>query len=131
MTNPSSTKSLLGRARTVLLWLPVAIAALYALYVFAAYHYTYSSGERIGYVQKLSHKGWMFKTWEGELAMVNLPGAMTQVFTFTVCDDAVADAINGLAGKRVVLAYEQHLGLPSFMGDTEYFVVSVRETSAP
>jgi hypothetical protein len=97
-----------------------------ALYLWAATRFTYSSGERAGYVQKFSNKGWLCKTWEGELAMANLPGAMPELFPFTVRDDAVAAAINAQLGARVTLHYEQHLGLPSCFGETSYWVTSVR-----
>ena len=98
-------------------------------------HWSYSEGERAGYVQKLSKKGWMCKTWEGELALVTMPGAIPEKFTFTVRDDATASRINALAGERVVLSYQQHKFIPtSCFGDTEYFVVDVvkvRETHSP
>ncbi len=90
--------------------------------------YTYSSGERSGFVQKLSRKGWVCKTWEGELAMVNMPGAMSQIFTFTVRSDSLAEAINrAMAKGRVVLYYKEHRGVPSScFGETGYFVEQVR-----
>ena len=89
-------------------------------------NYTYSSGERAGYVQKISEKGWICKTWEGEIAMANLPGAMPQIFEFSVRDDAIAKQIEQLAGQRVSLGYEEHPGIPtSCFGDTPYFIVKV------
>ena len=97
------------------------------LWVFTSYNWSYASGERAGYVQKFSLKGWLCKTWEGELAMVSLPGAMPEKFTFTVRDDAVAQHVNQTLGQRVSLSYEQHKGLPTTcFGETEYFVYSVR-----
>ena len=90
-------------------------------------HWSYSEGERAGYVQKFSRKGWLCKTWEGEIAMVTMPGAIPDRFEFTVRDDAVAAQINALAGKRVVLKYEQHKFVPTrCFGETEYFVTAVR-----
>ena len=89
--------------------------------------YNYSDGERAGYVQKLSRKGWICKTWEGELALVNLPGAMPEIFHFSVRDDAVAKRIQDSVGKRVALSYEQHIGIPTTcFGDTQYFVVDIK-----
>jgi hypothetical protein len=112
--------------RFALLFLLCAVVLL-VLYTWAAWSFTYSAGERAGYVQKFSKKGWICKTWEGELAMANLPGAMPEVFDFTVWDDAVAEEINRNMGERVTLHYEQHLGLPSScFGDTSYFVTEVR-----
>jgi len=89
--------------------------------------YNYSDGERAGYVQKLSRKGWLCKTWEGELALVNLPGAMPEIFRFTVRDETVAKRIQESVGKRVALTYEQHVGVPtSCFGETEYFITGQR-----
>jgi hypothetical protein len=112
--------------RAILVIVLLAALAL-GLYTWAALSYSYSDGERAGYVQKFSRRGWVCKTWEGELAMANLPGVMPQIFSFTVRDDAVAQQINADMGKRVVLHYEQHVGLPtSCFGDTEYFVTGAR-----
>ena len=102
-------------------------AALLAGYTWVTLHFAYSSGERAGYVQKISKKGWLCKTWEGELAMATLPGVIPQVFSFSVRDGAVADKIQRAAGQRVALSYEQHRGVPtSCFGETEYFVTGVR-----
>ena len=114
--------------------LRILLAALIVLLLLAGgwlwltLNWSYSQGERAGYVQKLSKKGWLCKTWEGEIAMVTMPGAIPDKFEFTVRDDAVAQKINVLAGKRVVLNYAQHRFIPSScFGETEYFVASVRE----
>ena len=106
----------------------VALIAALVLYVYIAMTWSYSEGERAGFLQKISKKGWVCKTWEGELSLVAMPGAAPEKFLFTVRDEAVAAQINAAAGKRVTLAYEQHKGLPtSCLGDTDYFVVGVRE----
>jgi hypothetical protein len=87
----------------------------------------YSNGERVGYVQKISRKGWVCKTWEGELAMVSMPGTAPQIFSFTASSDAVARKVMDAAGQRVALIYEQHRGVPSScFGETEYFITGVR-----
>ncbi len=106
----------------------IGLAVLTAgLYTWATLAWVYATGERAGYVQKLSKKGWVCKTWEGELAMVNLPGTMPEKFTFTVRQNSVADAILKTMGKRVALVYQQHKGVPtSCFGDTEYFVTDVK-----
>lgn len=82
------------------------------LWGWASLKFVYSTGERAGYVQKFSKRGWIFKTWEGELAMVNLPGAMPEIFYFTVRDEKVVPLIESTMGNRVVLTYNQHQGLP-------------------
>ncbi|MGH7713509.1 MAG: hypothetical protein ACREOG_19635 [Gemmatimonadaceae bacterium] len=92
-----------------------------------ALSYSYSKGDRTGYVQKFSKKGWLCKTWEGELAQVNLPGQPAQIFLFTVRDNAVAAKVNAAAGKQVALTYEEHPGIPlSCFGESSYFVTDVR-----
>ncbi len=90
-------------------------------------NWDYSRGTRAGYVQKFSRKGWLCKTWEGEIAMVNVPGAAQERFAFTVRSDSIAALINNAQGQRVVIEYEQHKGIPtSCFGETEYFVKGVR-----
>ena len=111
-----------------LIVLSVTAIALFGLYIYGALSWSYSTGERAGFLQKVSNKGWICKTWEGELSLVAMPGAAPEKFLFTVRDEAVAKKLNEAAGKRVTLNYEQHKGLPSScFGDTEYFVVDVKE----
>jgi hypothetical protein len=108
--------------------LMVGALALFSLYIYIALNWSYSSGERAGFLQKVSHKGWICKTWEGELSLVAMPGAAPEKFLFTVRDEAIAQKVSAAAGKRVTLNYEQHKGLPSScFGDTDYFVVDVKE----
>jgi hypothetical protein len=106
----------------------VALIVLLAVAYFAVVlNWNYSSGERAGWVQKLSKKGWLCKTWEGELSLVSMPGAAPEKFLFTVHDNAVAEQINKVMGKRVSLHYEEKVGLPtSCFGDTRAFVTGVR-----
>jgi hypothetical protein len=113
----------------VLIWLLVLLlipVVVFALWVWVSLGYTYSTGERAGYVQKISKKGWLCKTWEGEIAMANLPGTMPQIFSFTVRNDSIAHVIEQNAGKQLSLTYEQHRGIPTTcFGETEYFVTGV------
>jgi hypothetical protein len=119
------TRNKLLIALLILILVPVVVAALW---VWIALGYTYASGERAGYIQKISKKGWLCKTWEGELAMANLPGTMPQIFTFTVRNDSIAHVIEQNAGKQVSLTYQQHRGVPtSCFGETEYFVTGVHK----
>jgi len=115
-------------------WRPLTIvlALLIPLLLVAGWtaitlNYAYSRGERAGYAQKLSKRGWLCKTWEGELAMVNLPGAMPEIFRFSVRDDSIARILEKNLGKRVSLSYSQHRGVPtSCFGETQYFITNVR-----
>ncbi|MCX7262682.1 MAG: hypothetical protein NTX67_07965 [Burkholderiales bacterium] len=113
--------------RTLVFILAGAIA-LFALYIYIALNWSYSTGERAGFLQKVSNKGWICKTWEGELSLVAMPGAAPEKFLFTVRDEAVAQKVSAAAGKRVTLNYEQHKGLPTTcFGDTDYCVVGLTE----
>ena len=99
----------------------------FILYIWISLTWSFSKGERTGYIQKLSKSGWVCKTWEGEMAMVTMPRAIPEKFLFSVRDDKVAERINRFAGKRVALVYEQHKGIPtSCFGETEYFVVDIK-----
>jgi hypothetical protein len=99
-------------------------------YLLFTYHFTYSKGESVGYVQKLSYKGWVCKTWEGEqVRALSVVPAIPEKFEFTVRDTAVADQINAHIGQKVVIEYEQHKGLPSCFGETAHFITKV--TPAP
>lgn len=102
------------------------LVALPALYMTAALRWSYSDGERAGWVQKLSRKGWVCKTWEGELALVSQPGAPLEKFPFTIWDEAVAADLNKYMGKRVAVHYEEKVGLPtSCFGETRYYLTKV------
>ena len=98
------------RVRTIILLIVLIPIVVIALWIWVALGYTYASGERAGYVQKISKKGWLCKTWEGELAMANLPGTMPQIFSFTVRNDSIANVLEQTMGKQVSLTYEQHQG---------------------
>jgi hypothetical protein len=102
----------------------IVLVLLVAAYFAVVLNWSYSSGERAGWIQKLSDKGWVCKTWEGELALVSIPGTATvEKFVFTVRDDAVAAELSKAMGKRVTLHYEQKVGLPtSCFGETRHFV---------
>ncbi len=104
----------------------VVIVMLAVAYFWAALSWSYSIGERAGWVQKLSNKGWVCKTWEGELALVSLPGTTPEKFLFTVRDDAVAQQVTQVMGKRVTLHYEEKVGLPTnCFGETRHYVTKV------
>ena len=107
-----------------LLVIPAAVLAVWTAITLT---FAYSRGERVGFAQKISEKGWLCRTWEGELTMNALPGAAPEKFYYTVRDDSLAQAIQALDGRRVVLEYEQHRGVPfSCFGETDYFVKGVR-----
>jgi hypothetical protein len=131
MSEAIGTGAIAGLKRLTLVASGLALLGL-VLWTMLAYHWAYSSGERVGFVQKLSSKGWICKTWEGELAMVNLPGQVSERFEFTVRDDAVAARITAQLGQRVALSYAEHRGLwSSCFGETAHFVTDVRAAPTP
>lgn len=118
--------------RRLTLLIVIGIPLAFALWSFGSLKFVYSRGERAGYIQKISKRGWIFKTWEGELAMANLPGTLPQIFDFTVRDENVAHQMEKIIGQRASVTYEQHKGLPgTIFGETEYFVVRVSAVADP
>jgi hypothetical protein len=110
-----------------LLFVLLVPALVFGTWSWVTLNYSYSKGERAGYVQKISKKGWVCKTWEGELAMANLPGTMPEIFYFSVRNDSIAHLLEKNVGKRVSITYEQHRGVPtSCFAETEYYITNVR-----
>ncbi len=123
---PSNRDKTVRSVRKWALILLLVLVGSAVLYTVAVLNFAYSSGERAGYVLKLSRKGWICKTWEGELQMLAIPGALPEKFHFTVPDDKVAEQINQVLGKQVTLHYDEHVGIPSTcFGDTGYYVTGV------
>ncbi len=133
LDTPAAPVPVKKKHRKVFIFLFILVlipAIIIALWIWVTLGYTYATGERAGYIQKISKKGWLCKTWEGELAMANLPGTMPQIFSFTVRTDSIAKVLEQNAGKQVSVTYEQHKGIPTTcFGETEYFVTGVHRTA--
>jgi flagellar basal body-associated protein FliL len=115
------------KALKIFVMLIIAVVVLSAGYLAIVLNWSYSKGDRIGYVQKFSEKGWLCKTWEGELQMLPIAGALPEKFLFSVRDKALIAKINASLGKKTALSYEQHIGIPTTcFGETEYFAVDAR-----
>ena len=138
-TNESPAQAPPTKGRGIRKWLLiigglVIVLPFVAMFLWSvvALNWSYSEGERAGYVQKFSKKGWLCKTWEGDLSMINIPGAAPERWNFTVRNDSIAQIINSLMGRQVSLHYEEHPGVPtSCFGETQYFVTGVRPVAAP
>lgn len=118
--------SLFKLIRSLLYFIIIPIV-LFTIYTWITLNWVYSSGERAGYVQKLSEKGFFCKTFEGELILVTMPGTQAEKYYFSVRDPIIAKKINDTIGKRVRLVYEQHVGVPtSCFGETQYFITDVK-----
>lgn len=130
MTSPTAAPAARPRRRfrlwLLLLALLLVPALLFTLYVGGVFAFSYSEGERAGILQKFSRKGWLCKTYEGELAMSIVPGVTPTIWEFSVREDQVVPALNAAIGRRVVLHYKEHRGVPTTcFGHTPYFVDSV------
>ena len=115
------------KALKISVLLIAAVVFICAAYLVVVLNWSYSKGERVGYIQKFSEKGWLCKTWEGELQMLPVPGALPEKFLFSVRDKALIGKINSSIGKKIALSYEQHKGVPTTcFGESEYFAVDAR-----
>jgi hypothetical protein len=114
------------QAGAVALLAIVIVALLATAWFWFFLSWNYSTGDRAGWVQKFSQKGWICKTWEGEMVMVTMPGTSQEKFLFTVREDAVVEKINRAMGKRVALHYQEKVGLPTTcFGETRHYVDNV------
>ena len=127
----TSTAAPAPRQRRIKPWLIglgilLVLLLLFTLYVGLMFAWSYSDGERAGILQKFSRRGWLCKTYEGELAMSIVPGVTPTIWDFSVRNESVVPRLNASLGKRVVLHYTEHRGVPTTcFGQTNYFVDSV------
>jgi hypothetical protein len=114
------------RAWLIALGALVVLFVLFSLYLGLAFAWSYSDGQRAGILQKFSRRGWLCKTYEGELAMSIVPGVTPTIWEFSVRDPAVVSRLKSTIGGRVALYYTEHRGIPTTcFGQTNYFVDSV------
>jgi hypothetical protein len=122
----------MSRVGRWLLTLLVLFLLLGTAYTWFTLSWSYAEGERAGVLQKFSKKGWLCKTYEGELALYIVGGVAPQLWTFTVRDVALAEQMHSLVGRSVRLRYEEHVGVPtSCFGDTRYFVQGFEVVDSP
>jgi hypothetical protein len=115
------------RSRLILVAVLLAPVVVFALYLWTVLSWAYSDGERAGVLQKFSRKGWICKTYEGELAISIVPNVAPIVWDFSVRDESLVPQLNAMLGRRVVLHYTEHRGVPTTcFGETSYFVNRVR-----
>jgi mannose/fructose/N-acetylgalactosamine-specific phosphotransferase system component IID len=111
-----------GRILGMVLVLVVVIAALWTWF---ALSWSYSEGERAGILQKFSKKGWVCKTYEGELALYVVGGVAPQIWYFSTRDDKLAQQLSAAVGDHIRLHYTEHRGVPTAcFAETPYFAES-------
>ena len=111
-------------------WLIFIFIFILSVFVYWKYYFTYSDGNRSGLLQKLSHKGTFFKTYEGELVLSSISSTTSvaiasEKFYFSVAIDSIAHKMEKLEGKKVKLHYLQKNGLLPWRGESEYIVDAV------
>jgi hypothetical protein len=130
-----STPAAPGRRRGFVFWLVVLLlvaAVLVTLYTLFMLSWSYADGERAGVLQKFSKRGWVCKTYEGELAMYVVGGVAPQIWNFSVRDPEVAARLHDAVGHQVRLRYTEHPGLPTTcFAETRYFVESFSVVDVP
>ena len=139
MAEPNTTKPAAPPARrprrsfkSYFWWSIAGALVIIALYTLLMLTWSYSEGGRAGVLQKFSKRGWICKTYEGELAQYVVGGIAPQIWDFSVRDAAVVEQMNQAVGKQVRLHYDEHRGLPtSCFGDTDYFVDGVEVVAPP
>ena len=107
------------------------ILLIIAGFIYWKYYYTYSSGNRYGLLQKFSHKGNLFKTYEGEMILSSIRGnnnvpLASEKFFFSVTKENVANQLMNLQGRFVTVHYKEKNGTLSWRGDTPYIVDSIK-----
>jgi hypothetical protein len=132
MPTPTPAPARRSRFKWYLLGFVAALVAMVVLYTLLMLWWSYSDGERAGVLQKFSQRGWVCKTYEGELAMYVVAGVAPQIWSFSVRDEAVVEELNKAVGQHVRLHYSEHRGLPTnCFGETDYFVDRVEVTAPP
>lgn len=103
------------------------IFVIIVIYFLFIYYVTYSQGYRSGELVKISHKGVVFKTWEGEISQ---GVSESQIFQFSVesSEKEVIEQLKDLQGQHVKLTYKERFATFPWLGDTKYYVTEVEKT---
>jgi hypothetical protein len=116
-----------GRSRfgRILLWLSLIVVVGIGAWTAFSLSWAYSEGDRAGVLQKFSKKGWLCKTYEGELALYIVGGVAPQIWQFSTRDEDLAKKLSGSVGKNIQLHYTEHRGVPTqCFAETPYFARS-------
>jgi hypothetical protein len=117
-------------------WFTFILLVVLLLFGYWKYYYTYSDGYRSGLLQKLSHKGNIFKTYEGELVQrsivsTNNVGIASEKFYFSVVNDSIAKMMQNFEGKNVKLHYKEKNGTLPWRGESRYLVDGIESDNTP
>lgn len=121
-----------GRFGRILLMVLVLAVLLASLWTWFSLSWAYSEGERAGILQKFSSKGWICKTYEGELALYVVGGVAPQIWYFSTRDEQLAKQLGSAVGEQIRLHYTEHRGVPtSCFAETPYFAESFTLVKRP
>lgn len=103
------------------------IVAIAVLYYVVIYYASFSEGTRAGELIKISHKGLIFKTWEGEISQ-GVSESQRFIFSVESKEKEVIQELKDNQGKMVTLTYKERFGTFPWLGDTKYYVIKVERT---
>ncbi len=131
LANDSKWSVIKRKVRKVIYGIIALVVIILSIVIYWKYYYTYSSGYRFGLLQKFSHKGNIFKTYEGEMILSSISSNSNVVlssekFLFSVTDKKLAQQLDTIQGRMVSVHYLQTNGTLSWKGESEYLVDSVK-----
>ena len=114
----------------------LSIIMVVSLWIYWKYSFTYSEGYRDGLLQKISYKGNIFKTYEGEMILSSIQSntnvaIASEKFFFSVTDKTVAVQLEKVQGESVILHYVEKNGTLPWKGESTYFVDSLKVNISP
>jgi hypothetical protein len=131
LKSPESRGGILKKFRIFFRWLLTLLLVFLAIFVYLKYFYTYSEGYRAGLLQKFSHKGLAFKTYEGEMILSSVSSSRdvplaSEKFLFTVTNKTLVREFDTLQGSTIIVHYMQKKSPVFWRGDSPYLVDSVK-----
>ncbi len=119
------------KIKQIFYWFIILILITVSIFIYWKYFYTYSDGYRAGLLQKFSHKGNIFKTYEGEMILSSVSSnsnvaIASEKFYFSVINAVLAQQLDTIQGQMVIIHYKQKNGILFWNGDSEYLVDSVK-----
>ena len=130
-SKPNFWTGFVRKTKKVFRWFIILFIIMTSLFIYWKYFYTYSEGYRAGLLQKFSHKGAFFKTFEGELILSSVSSnsdvaIASEKFLFTVTNKSLVRQFDTLQGLTVIVHYRQKNGSVFWRGDSQYLVDSVK-----
>lgn len=116
--------------RKIGIYFVIVVVVMTALFFTIAYYASYSDGDRTGELIKFSRKGYVFKTWEGEISQ-GIAGA--QIFKFSVLDndEEVIETLKKYQGQYIKVTYVERYTTFPWWGDTNYYITAVKKEQSP